>query len=135
MGLAVDSQKGYLYSCSSDKKFFLTDLNNGFQSIEIAESQAGYTTMFLDKKNERIFLTNEAGLVSVFLTNSSQPQIVNIIQTHTANVIRGFHIDLRKYYIFIMCYFCNLFNWLNCTNLIICSHYTYQYCSWSYCIL
>ena len=100
MGLAVDSQKGYLYSCSSDKKFFLTDLNNGFQSIEIAESQAGYTTMFLDKKNERIFLTNEAGLVSVFLTNSSQPQIVNIIQTHTANVIRGFHIDLRKYYIF-----------------------------------
>ena len=100
MGVAVDSQKGYVYSCSSDKKFCLTDLNNGFNSIEIATSQAGYTNLYIDKKNERLFLTNEAGLVSVFLTNSSQPEIVNIIQTHTSNVIRGFHIDLNKYYIF-----------------------------------
>ena len=100
MGVAVDSQKGYVYSCSSDKKFCLTDLNNGFNSTEIATSQAGYTNLYIDKKNERLFLTNEAGLVSVFLTNSSQPEIVNIIQTHTSNVIRGFHIDLNKYYIF-----------------------------------
>ena len=54
--------------------------DNGFNSTEIATSQAGYTNLYIDKKNERLFLTNEAGLVSVFLTNSSQPEIVNIIQ-------------------------------------------------------
>lgn len=99
MGVAIDSSKGLIYSCSTDKKFYITELNTA-NSIEIAESTSGYTNLYLDKKNERIFLTNESGMVSVFLTNSIQPTIINIIQTHSTNAIRGFHIDLSKLYIF-----------------------------------
>ena len=69
---------------------------------EIAQSNAGYTNLEFDKKNERIFLTNEAGILSVFLTNTFPPSLVNVIQTHSTHCIRGLDIDYTKQYIFII---------------------------------
>ena len=100
MGLAFDSKPGYIYSCSSDKKFILSEINYLSNVTEIAESASGYTTLEFDKPNERIFLTNEAGILSVFLTNTFPPSLVNVIQTHSTNCIRALHIDYSKQYIF-----------------------------------
>ena len=67
MGLTYDDQQGYIYSCSTDKKFILSEFNNISCITEIAESTYGYTTLYHDKPNQRIFLTNEVRILSVFL--------------------------------------------------------------------
>ena len=100
MGLAYDDQKGYIYSCGSDKKFMMTDFNNISNMSEVAYSAYGYTTLIHDKDNERLFLTNEGGVLSVFVTNVYPPNIVAVVQTHTSNCIRGLDIDYHKQYIF-----------------------------------
>ena len=94
MGLAYDPKPGYIYSCGSDNKFMLSEINYLSNMTEIAQSNAGYT------KNERIFLTNEGGILSVFLTNTFPPSLVNVIQTHSIHCIRGLEIDYVKQYIF-----------------------------------
>ena len=100
MGLAYNSKPGYIYSCGTDKKFMLSEINYLSNVTEIAQSTAGYTNLEFDKPNERIFLTNEAGILSVFLTSTFPPSLVNVIQTHSVNCIRGLDIDYSKQYIF-----------------------------------
>ena len=100
MGLAYDPKPGYIYSCGSDNKFMLSEINYLSNMTEIAQSNAGYTNLEFDKKNERIFLTNEGGILSVFLTNTFPPSLVNVIQTHSIHCIRGLEIDYVKQYIF-----------------------------------
>ena len=100
MGLAFDDKQGYIYSCSTDKKFIVTEINNLSNMKEVAVSEYGYTTLFLDKPNERLFLTNEGGMIGVFMTNVYPPSPVIVIQTHTMNCIRGLDIDFHKQYIF-----------------------------------
>ena len=100
MGLDYDGKPGYIYSCGSDKKFILSEISYLSNVTEIAESAAGYTNLKFDKKNERIFLTNELGILSVFMTNNFPPSLVNVIQTHSTNCIRGLDIDFTKQYIF-----------------------------------
>ena len=100
MGLTYDEQKGYIYSCSTDKKFMITEFNNVSNIQQVAESAFGYTALIHDKPNERIFLTNEGGVLSVFNTNVYPPNIIIVIQTHTSNCIRGLDIEYHKQYIF-----------------------------------
>ena len=100
MGLAYDDQHQYIYSCSTDKKFMLTDFNNVSNVSEVAESGFGYTALILDKPNERLFLTNEGGILSVFATNVFPPNLITVVQTHTTNCIRGLDIEYQKQYIF-----------------------------------
>ena len=100
MGVAFDSKPGYIYSCGSDNKFMLSEINYLSNITEVAQSNAGYTNLKFDQKNERVFLTNEAGILSVFLTNTFPPSLVNVIQTHSVNCIRGLDIDFTKQYIF-----------------------------------
>ena len=100
MGLAFDSKSGYIYSCGSDKKFMLSEINYLSNITEVGLSNAGYTNLKFDKQNERIFLTNELGSLSVYLTNTFPPSLVIMVQTHTTNCIRGLDIDLVKQYIF-----------------------------------
>ena len=100
MGLDIDIKKNVTYTCSSDKRFMMTYLAEKNKYIEIANIQAGYTNLFFDKENERIFLTNEIGQVLIYLTNEEIPSCVKIVQTHSKNVIRGFDISLKKFYIF-----------------------------------
>jgi WD40 repeat protein len=78
----------------------LSEINYLSNVTEIAESNAGYTNLQFDKANDRIFLTNEAGILSVFMTNSFPPSLVNVIQTHSTHCIRGLDIDYSKQYIF-----------------------------------
>ena len=100
MGVAYDPKPGYIYSCGSDNKFMLSEINYTSNMTEIAQSNSGYTNLEFDRKNERIFLTNESGILSVFLTNTFPPSLVNVIQTHSTHCIRGLDIDYTKQYIF-----------------------------------
>ena len=100
MGLSYDGKTGYIYSCGSDKKFILSEINYLSNVTEVAESNAGYTNLEFDKANNRIFLTNETGALSIFMTNTFPPTLVNVIQTHSTHCIRGLHIDYSKQYIF-----------------------------------
>ena len=56
MGLAFDPKPGYIYSCGSDNKFMLSEINYTSNMTEIAQSNSGYTNLEFDRKNERIFL-------------------------------------------------------------------------------
>lgn len=101
MGVAYDNQKEFVYSCSSDKKFYLTNITRaGSHQFQIAVSNFGYTALSFDKKNERLFLANKGGIVSVFLTSSYPPKIVQVVQTHSENCIRGMSVYVREGLIF-----------------------------------
>ncbi len=100
MGVSYDDEQGYIYSCSSDKKFMVSEFNNITNINEVVESTYGYTTLIHDKPNERIFLTNEGGILSVFDTKVYPPTLTIVIQTHTSNCIRALDIDFYKQYIF-----------------------------------
>ena len=100
MGLAFDPKPGYIYSCGSDKKFMLSEINYLSNITEISNSNAGYTNLYFDKENGRIFLTNEAGTLSIFKTNTFPPTLVNVVQTHSTHCIRALEIDFTKLYIF-----------------------------------
>lgn len=100
MGLAYDAKTGYIYSCSSDKKFYITEINYLSAPSEVMEGPCGYTNLYYDRKFQRVFLTNEIGMVDVYLTQNFPPTLVNSIQTSTEYSIRGFDIDFSKYYIF-----------------------------------
>ena len=100
MGIDIDTKKNLAYSCSSDKKFIMTYLIEENKSLEIENNLAGFTNLFFDKMNERIFLTNEIGQVIIYLTDKDIPVCVKIVQTHSKNNLRGLDISLRKYYIF-----------------------------------
>ena len=96
MGLAYDPKPGYIYSCGSDKKFILSEINYINNVTEVEESNAGYINLEFDKNNGRIFLTNEDGILSVFTTKTFPPTLVNVVQTHSTNCIRGLDIDYSK---------------------------------------
>ena len=100
MGLAYDNQQQYIYSCSTDKRFKITEFNNISNVSEVAESAFGYTNLLYDKPNNRIFLTNEGGILSVFATNVFPPSLIIAVNTHTSNCIRGLDIEYHKQYIF-----------------------------------
>ena len=100
MGIDIDPKKNLAYSCSSDKKFIMTYLGEENKSMEIEINSAGFTNLYFDRMNQRIFLTNEIGQVIIYLTDKDIPVCAKIVQTHSKNNLRGLDISLRKYYIF-----------------------------------
>ena len=100
MGIAFDHKTGYIYSCSSDKKFIVSEINYQESVTEVTLGSHGFTNLVFEKKNERIFLTNEVGVVFVYSTANFPPTLVNSVQTSSKSAIRGLHIDFKKFYIF-----------------------------------
>ena len=100
MGLALDPKNLNLYSCSTDKTFFVTDLKNSTSNILINMGLSGYTNLELDSANQRVFLTNENGELSVYSLYTFPPVLVRNLQTSSLSSIRAFHIDPKNNYIF-----------------------------------
>ena len=100
MGLALDPKTLFLYSCSTDKTFYITDLKNSTNNILINMGMSGYTNLELDSPNKRIFLTTENGELSVYSLQTYPPVLVRNLQTSSLSSIRAFHIDDRNGYIF-----------------------------------
>ena len=92
MGLALDPRNLSLYSCSTDKTFFVTDLKNISSNILINMGLSGYTNLELDSPNKRIFLTNENGELSVFSLAVFPPVLVRNYRNSyiiTAALVKG----------------------------------------------
>lgn len=100
MGIHYDSKTGYIYSCSSDKKFIVSEINYQESVTEVANASHGFTNLLCDKKNNRIFVTNEVGVVSIYSIASFPPTLLSSVQTSSKNSIRALHVDYRKMYIF-----------------------------------
>lgn len=70
MGVAVDSKSGYIFSVSTDKRFVVSESSVSQNITEVCTSTHGYTNLVHDKKNERLFATNEVGVISAFSVSS-----------------------------------------------------------------
>ena len=94
MGLALDPETNNLFSCSTDKSFYATDLKSPeFPRVLIHVSTSGYTNLIYDSGNHRIFLTNEEGEVSIYSTVVYPPNLVRSIITSTNGCIRAAYLD------------------------------------------
>ena len=94
MGLALDPETMILYSASSDKSFFCTDLkNNLFAQMLIYTSNSGFTNLIYDKNNKRLFLTNEGGELIVYSTAVYPPNMVRNLKTSSLSCIRAAYLD------------------------------------------
>ena len=101
MGVALEPYSMKLYTCSTDRTFYVTDLTkNVVENVLINTSLSGYTNMEIDVPNQRIFLTNETGELSVYSLKTSPPALVRNLQTSSISSIRAFHIDYQNNYIF-----------------------------------
>ena len=102
-GIMYDNETGYIYSVSTDKRFLITEIGYLNNQTEIIEGPCGFTGLYEDKDNHRIFLTTEIGIILVFLTQSFPPQLVNNIQLSSEGQIQSLDISLLKSYIFAAC--------------------------------
>ena len=100
MGLAKKKKNNYMYSCSTDKTFYATELSKSKINILVNISNAGYTNLEYDKEGKRIFLTNEIGELSIYSLMTFPPSLVRNLQTSSLSSIRAFHIDKKNGYIF-----------------------------------
>ena len=100
MGLDSDIIKNAIYSCSTDKKFIMTYFNEPNKNILIDVSDAGYTNLQFDKKNNRLFLTNEIGQLLIYLSEPVIPICVKKINTHTKNSIKSLNVQIKNYLLF-----------------------------------
>jgi len=100
MGIGIDVKTNFLYSCSTDKTFWVSDLLRSKNSQMINSTEAGYTNLELDQENRRIFLTTEHGEIYVYSIVSYPPILVRNMQTSSLSSIRAFHIDKTNGYIF-----------------------------------
>ena len=100
MGIHYDSKTGYIFSCSSDKKFIVSEINYQESVTEVATGTHGFTNLVADKKNSRLFLTNEVGVVSIYSNSSFPPTLLTSVQTSSKTSIRALHVDYKKMYMF-----------------------------------
>ena len=102
-GIMYDETTGYIYSVSMDKKFYITEIGYLNNASEILEGPCGFTGLYDDHDNHRIFLVNEMGMVFVYLTQNFPPLLVNSIQLSNEAPIKNMDINLAKSYIFTAC--------------------------------
>lgn len=99
-GIAIDKEMNCIYSCSMDKTFCVTDLNTKLSKL-VSRSNFSYSNMRIDFKNERLFLSNAYGQVTVFLTTSTPPKEVLLVRTSTFYASKALTVDIIHNYIFV----------------------------------
>jgi WD40 repeat protein len=102
-GIMYDAETGYIYSVGADKKFYVTEIGYLNNPSEILDGPYGFTGLYEDAENKRIFLTNEMGMVFVYLLQSFPPLLVNSIQLTSEAPIKSLDMSLLKSYVFTAC--------------------------------
>ena len=102
-GIMYDADTGYIYSVSADKRFYITEIAYLSNPSEILDGPCGFTGLYEDIDNHRIFLTNDLGMVFVYLTQNFPPLLVNSIQLSSEVPINYLEMSLLKSYIFTAC--------------------------------
>jgi WD40 repeat protein len=94
MGLALDDKTMNLYSCSTDKTFYVTDLkNNLFAKMLLFTNNSGFTNLIFDKENRRIFLTTEDCELLVYSIMTYPPNMVRNLKISALSCIRAAYLD------------------------------------------
>jgi WD40 repeat protein len=84
-GLAFDSNTNNFYSCSDDGKFCQGVVNliyrENYNPEIIHQTSAGYSCMFFDKPNERLYLSTYNGHLEVYLTSTELASFISDVDT------------------------------------------------------
>ena len=84
-GIALDSNTNNFYTCGDDGKFCQGVVNliyhNNYAPEIIHETSSGYSYMFFDKANERIYLSTYNGHLEVFLTSTEVASFIVDVET------------------------------------------------------
>ena len=84
-GIALDSNTNNFYTCGDDGKFCQGVVNliyhNNYTPEIIHETSSGYSYMFFDKTNERIYLSTYNGHLEVFLTSTEVASFIVDVET------------------------------------------------------
>ena len=84
-GIALDSNTNNFYTCGDDGKFCQGVVNliyhNNYAPEIIHETSSGYSYMFFDKTNERIYLSTYNGHLEVFLTSTEVASFIVDVET------------------------------------------------------
>ena len=70
MGISIEPKTGYIYSCGSDKKLKVSEINYQEAISEVNVGSHGCTALVYDRKNLRLFITNEVGVVFIYSTTT-----------------------------------------------------------------
>jgi len=70
MGISIEPKTGYIYSCGSDKKLKTSEINYQEAISEVNVGSHGCTALIYDRKNLRLFITNEVGVIFIYSTTT-----------------------------------------------------------------
>ena len=84
-GIALDSNTNNFYTCGDEGKFCQGVVNliyhNNYTPEIIHQTSAGYSCMYFDKTNERIYLTTYHGHLEVYLTSTEIASFITDVDT------------------------------------------------------
>ena len=84
-GLELDANTNNFYSCSDDGKFYKGLVNliyrENYSPEIIHQTSSGYSYMFFDKSNERIYLNTYNGHLEVYLTSTETVSFISDVET------------------------------------------------------
>ena len=84
-GIALDSNTNSFYTCADDGKFCQGVVNliyhNNYSPELIHQNSSGYSHMFFDKQNERIYLSTYSGHLETYLTSTEIASFIVDIDT------------------------------------------------------
>ena len=84
-GIALDSNTNNFYTCGDDGKFCQGVVNliyhNNYAPEIIHQTSAGYSCMYFDKPNERLYLSTYNGHLEAYLTSTEIASFVTDIDT------------------------------------------------------
>ena len=87
-GVAIDPDKNTLFSCDDSGYFYFGVLDmihkKNYYPKLISQASKGYSKLYYEKENERLYLSTINGHLEVYLTSSSSPKFVKDIITNTS---------------------------------------------------
>ena len=102
-GIALNNMTNNFYTCGNDGKFCQGVVNliyrENYSPELIHQNSAGYSYMYFDKKNERIYLSTYNGHLEVYLTSTEIASFISDINTsnHKYSLNDLYPYDIKNY--------------------------------------
>ena len=85
-GLAINPKNNTLFSCDDSGNFFFGVLDmihkKSYYPELINQSSKGYTKLYYERENERLYLSTINGHLEVYLTSSASPYFITDVETN-----------------------------------------------------
>ena len=102
-GIALNNMTNNFYTCGNDGKFCQGVVNliyrENYSPELIHQNSAGYSYMYFDKKNERIYLSTYNGHLEVYLTSTEIASFISDVNTsnHKYSLNDLYPYDIKNY--------------------------------------